>query len=362
MNQLNNSLLLVSGGVDSMALLHYMIENKFSFQILHINHLTRPLENEQEYAAIKTIAQLNKIPLSYAEYQHENGNFQAKARKFRYSKAKEICYKYGIEKIVTAHHRDDLVENIMMNQSKIGSRLINEETKYEDIVIYRPLLKFYKKQIYQYASNNNLTYFEDSSNQNPKYKRNYWRLKLAEFSIEAKEKIINTELERINNFPEVPGELTVSYLQQFNQEKQMIILYFWLKQLINTNISQKLLMEIIGKLTNKGNHCFTLPAGFKLFQEYDFLRIESVVESVVTTSKLACVGENEFNGIYFINKIDGAVIRCRKTGDRLEYDTYSKKITRIMIDQKIPKHLRDKWPIVCNQMDQPLYIPKAIKK
>lgn len=345
-----------------MALLNYMIENKLNFQILHINHLTRPLENEQEYAAIKKIAKVNKIPLYYAEYQHENGNFQAKAREFRYTKAKEICYKSGVQKIVTAHHRDDLVENIMMNQSKIGSRIIKKISEYEGLEIYRPLLQYYKNDIYKYAKENNLIYFEDSSNQNPKYKRNYWRLQLAQYSNEEKEKIITREMDRIRNFPEPPEKLTVSYLQQFDSEKQMAIFYFWLKQSINANISQKLLQEIIGKLTDKGNHCFTLPTGYKLYQEYDCLRIESTAEKIVINSKCALVGENEFNGIYFINKIEGAMIRCRKTGDRIEYDTYSKKITRIMIDQKIPKHLRDKWPIVCNHDDQPLYIPKAIKK
>ncbi len=345
-----------------MSLLNYMIENNLDFQILHINHLTRPLENEQEYATIKKIAKINKIPLYYAEYQHVNGNFQAKAREFRYTKAKEICYECNIQKIITAHHRDDLVENIMMNQSKIGSRLIMQVSKFDDVEIHRPLLKYYKNQIYQYANKNNILYFEDSSNQNPKYKRNYWRLQLAEYSNQQKEKIINAELMRISNFPKVSEELTVNYLQQFNQKKQMQILYFWLKQTIDANISQKLLMEIVGKLTNKGTHCFTLPTGYKLYQEYNLLKVELVSKSTVISYKPACVGENEFNGIYFINKIEGAVIRCRKTGDRIIYDTYSKKITRIMIDRKIPKHLRDKWPIVCNHTDQPLYIPKAIKK
>ncbi len=362
MKQLDNSLLLVSGGVDSMSLLNYMIENNLDFQILHINHLTRPLENEQEYATIKKIAKINKIPLHYAEYQHLNGNFQAKSREFRYTKAKEICHKCNIQQIITAHHRDDLVENIMMNQSKIGSRMIMEVSKFADIEIHRPLLKYYKNQIYQYAKKKNILYFEDSSNQNPKYKRNYWRLRLAEYSNQEKEQIINAELIRMSNFPNVSEELTVNYLQQFNQDRQIEILYFWLKQTVNANISQKLLMEIVGKLTNKGNHCFTLPTGYKLYQEYNLLRIGLVSENPVTNYKLASVGENEFNGIYFINKIEGVIIRSRKSGDRIRYDTYSKKISRIMIDEKIPKHLRDKWPIVCNHNDQPLYIPKAIKK
>ncbi len=363
MNKFQNSLLLVSGGVDSMSLLHFFIKKKVKFDILHINHLTRGLENEKEYQLIKQIAIKNKIRLHYFEYQHQQGNFQAKAREFRYKMASKVCQEEQLTSIITAHHRDDLVENIMMNNERLGSKLITKHSELNGILIIRPLLDYYKADIYHYAKEEQIKYYEDYSNENPKYKRNYIRLQLKQKSQMEKETIIDEEAKRIANFPSVNPDLTVSELKKHDRYNQELILYLWLKAKITANISRTLITDILKRINAYGTKEYSLPEGWILYKNYDQLQLtKKIIFTEPEIIKKAIIGKNEFNGIYFINNIEDAIIRCRKDGDRIKYREFSKKVSRVMIDLKIPKNLRMIWPVVCDKQGNPLYIPKQLKK
>ena len=169
-------LLAVSGGVDSCVLFDLLIKNNINFQVVHINHHTRGLENEQEQHLVEMMCQENQIKLHLYNYRHQDGNFQQKARLFRLNNYNNIIKQEKLDGVILAHHLDDQVENILMNSKKIGYKLMEEITNYEQIKIYRPLLNYLKKEIINYAKINNIKYLEDSSNKLEKYKRNYYRL------------------------------------------------------------------------------------------------------------------------------------------------------------------------------------------
>lgn len=121
-------LLCVSGGVDSMALLHLLQELNqsrrlaLSLRVLHFNHRRRP-EAEEEAVFVRGVAEEYGIPflLRVLEQTHEV-NFQAVAREWRQKASIEALRDWQAEEpkgaashyVVTAHHMDDLVETLFM--------------------------------------------------------------------------------------------------------------------------------------------------------------------------------------------------------------------------------------------------------
>lgn len=363
MNNLENSLLLVSGGVDSMSLLHFFIKEKISCAVLHINHQTRGADNEIEYLMIKNICESNKIKLYYEKYNHQIGNFQGQARKFRYELACDLSKKKNYSQIVTAHHRDDLVENILMYENKVSSRMIQSKTEYNGIVIYRPLLKYYKAQIYQYAKENEVHYNEDESNQKLTYLRNKYRHNvIAQLSIAEKEEIINAETKRISMMPTVITNLNVNYIQKFKLDEQLYIVDKWLRLQGVNCVSKKTLKQICSTMENNGSKQYQLAANKKLVINYGEFKVFDLNISYDEKFKKLKKGINYFNGIEFTCSEDGLYATCRKPGDKIEINGINKRISRLMIEYKIDQNLRDYWPIICTKERKLVYLPKKIKK
>ena len=95
------------------------------------------------------------------------------ARDLRYNWFKKLVDEFHFDYILTAHHLNDNVETLFVNLIRgtgiKGLQGIPEKQNH----IIRPLLFATKKDIREYASLNKLTYREDSSNQETKYKRNF---------------------------------------------------------------------------------------------------------------------------------------------------------------------------------------------
>ena len=101
----------------------------------------------------------------------------------------------------------------------------------------------------------------------------------------------------------------------------------------------------------------------KLIQEYNELKIiqEDEFENYLKEKELV-LGMNKFNGIIFENEKYSGKIRVQKEGDRIELKVGSKKVSRVMIDMKIPASIRRFYPLVVDHNDKVIYIPKSVKK
>lgn len=166
-----------SGGVDSMALTHFLHVHQFQIHLLHVNYHQRGSESDADMELVKAVAKTYGIPCSVKHYTNQlKGNFQENARTFRYAFFKEMAAQNdGI--IALAHHSDDQVETFflqLMRQSGIPGLSCMPE-KRENII--RPFLHLSKEELYQYAKQNALIWREDLSNQSTRYVRNTWRLK-----------------------------------------------------------------------------------------------------------------------------------------------------------------------------------------
>ncbi|MFP4078110.1 MAG: tRNA lysidine(34) synthetase TilS, partial [Candidatus Izemoplasmataceae bacterium] len=171
----------VSGGVDSMVLLHVLHSMGFPLVVAHVNHQKREA-SEKEYEAIMEYCATIGVPFEGTRYKGEAGNFQAKARNFRLNFLKDTARKYGSRHILTAHHRDDRIETFLMRFSE--GRSLNALTSIrtvfetEGMKFVKPFLSIPKSALMNYAEDHAIPYSEDSSNQDVIYTRNFIRHKL----------------------------------------------------------------------------------------------------------------------------------------------------------------------------------------
>lgn len=168
----------VSGGVDSMVMAELFRMADLPFAIAHVNHLTRGAENTKEAELVKAYAEQNAVNFHYEELvslAHSKKNFQATAREFRYRWLESIRYEYGYDKIATAHHEDDVIEGFFLNVFRGAGLNGLSGIKFQRGKIIRPILFATKEEILDFARENNIRYFEDSSNLKSNYRRNFLR-------------------------------------------------------------------------------------------------------------------------------------------------------------------------------------------
>ena len=182
LNSNNKFILGLSGGIDSMALLHLIknfTDDKRNVSInctsIIIDHNLRD-ESEYEAKEVKKISQnLGFNPqIKKINSSKPNGNIQNWARKQRRNILFQKCLELSAN-LILGHHFDDQSETLFMRIIK-GSALdglsgMNEITSWNGIFIIRPLLSYKKKQIKNYVRNKKINYFEDSSNNNDKFER-----------------------------------------------------------------------------------------------------------------------------------------------------------------------------------------------
>ena len=171
----------VSGGPDSMALLH-MLQNNLDKKIVcaHVNHNVRK-ESEEEELYLKNYCAVNKITFETIKItNYTQNNFENEAREKRYAFYREVLNKYNSNHLFLAHHGDDLVETVLMKISR-GSNIegyagIKEVSIVDNIYIIRPLLYFTKDELIKYNKDNNIKYYIDKTNEDINYTRNKYRL------------------------------------------------------------------------------------------------------------------------------------------------------------------------------------------
>ena len=194
-------LIAVSGGIDSVVLCELCKQSGFDFDIAHCNFQLRGEESERDEQFVKSLAEKNNVPFFVKKFETEKYaqqnklSIQVAARDLRYEWFNQIANgqwspstslgyhsqvilspsKDTIHYILTAHHANDNIETLLMNLFKgtgiNGLRGILPKNGN----IIRPLLFATKREIKNFAIENNLSFVEDSSNVYDKYTRNFFR-------------------------------------------------------------------------------------------------------------------------------------------------------------------------------------------
>lgn len=185
----------VSGGPDSVALLHILREIShlwnWKLVVAHVNHRFRGEESDREADFVARLAENWGIPcvtgvIDVPAYIEESGmNSQVAAREKRYDFLVQTAVSHGAQAIVLAHHADDQAETILMRVIRgtgpAGLSGIPMRRSIKKMELIRPLLRIYKQELLLHIRTHQLEFCTDSSNQARKYTRNRIRLDVMPF-------------------------------------------------------------------------------------------------------------------------------------------------------------------------------------
>jgi tRNA(Ile)-lysidine synthase len=178
-------LVAVSGGLDSVCLLHLSTQLRENTQIevcaIHVNHGIRNASIGEEKFVRDLCSTLNvELTVIQAEQKYQKGDsMEMWARRIRQEAFNSAREKMNCDYILTAHHANDNVETILMHLDDgcgiEGLRGIPQKNG----LIIRPLLKFIRSDIEGYVHFHSLKYIEDESNKDVSIRRNYVRHKIV---------------------------------------------------------------------------------------------------------------------------------------------------------------------------------------
>ncbi|MCO6565241.1 MAG: tRNA lysidine(34) synthetase TilS [Apibacter sp.] len=176
-------LLAVSGGVDSMVLLHLLYNSPYRFSVVHCNFQLRGEDSNLDEKMVSKYCNDHEIELFVKSFdtlqiKKNRESIEMVARNLRYSYFRELIKGYHFDYLITAHHLNDNVETFFINLLR-GSGIKGLSGMQMDTnCILRPLLPFTRKEIIKFARENAIFWREDASNHTLEYLRNKIRHKI----------------------------------------------------------------------------------------------------------------------------------------------------------------------------------------
>lgn len=171
-------LIAVSGGIDSMVLVHLFNRLGYDISLAHCNFGLRGEESDGDEKFVTDYANKNNLQIfatrfDTVSFASDNKlSVQVAARQLRYIWFRQLMDEHNLDYLLTAHHLDDSIETFLINFTRgtgpeglVGIPQQNERT-------VRPLLPFSRNEIEAFAAANGITWREDSSNASDKYLRN----------------------------------------------------------------------------------------------------------------------------------------------------------------------------------------------
>lgn len=365
-------LVAVSGGIDSINLLHllyqYQDELAIELGIAHINHGQR-LASLDEENYLKKLADELELPI-YIDYF--KGKFSEKnAREFRYQFFKKIMEDEHYTAVVTAHHADDQVETVLMRLIR-GSGLfqlsaIKERQKFGGGELIRPLLTFKKSEFQDY------THFEDVSNLDYHYFRNrvrhYHLPQLRQENPQLDRHLLSLSQE-VTMLESVLAELTANFpindvkaFLTYSPALQSYLFKRYLDQFPKLAPSKAQVDELLEIINKKANYYQPIKSGYYFKKDYDTFEITKIspetdstlIDKVLKLNQSTNFGPYEVNfqvgdkdgdDVIYVSGASPVTLRHRRLGDKLLINGQTKKLRRYFIDNKIPQLAREKALVI----------------
>jgi tRNA(Ile)-lysidine synthetase-like protein len=176
--QLNHYVIAVSGGVDSVVLLHILASRPdVRLTVAHFDHGIRE-DSAEDRKLVQMLAKKYGLPFVFKNGDLGSRTSEARAREARYAFLHEVRQASRARAIMTAHHQDDVLETIIMNLLRGTGRRGLQSLRSTDMLV-RPLLHVPKAEIQRFAAANGLVWREDSTNADETYTRNYIRRRIV---------------------------------------------------------------------------------------------------------------------------------------------------------------------------------------
>jgi tRNA(Ile)-lysidine synthase len=258
----------VSGGVDSMVLLHLLNTCREAFDlsliVAHVNHGLRPVESAKEAELVQKEAARLGLPFEYGqfnvkEFQIKGGlSPQDAARRVRFHFFDDLLQRHHGQKIALGHHADDQVETFLLRLIR-GSGLqgLKGMLPIRDGKVIRPLLGVWEEEIQSFAMEKKIPFLLDSSNLKRDYLRNRIRLALIplmerEYQPNFKEILLRTSniLREEDDYLEKGAE--AAYQKVVREERETLSFKFSEYQSLHQAIQWRVIRKILGRIYDRG--------------------------------------------------------------------------------------------------------------
>lgn len=313
----------LSGGLDSIVLLHLLFENKLNCAICHINYQLRGDESIRDMQFCMDLSTKYNYPIfihtcnTYAYSSKHKMSIQAAARKIRYDFFEEIRIAENADYILTAHHLDDNIETVIFNLTMgCGFRGLHGILAQQNHIL-RPLLWSDRMQIKHYARSNNLIHVEDSSNQSDKYKRNFIRHHIAPYLQTLNPNLSQTFFENIQRFTQAEyllleklDELKAQYYSENNNIIKIdlnkinihpsanLLLYEWINNLGFNSAQIQNILEASRKEVHNNPQWYSVKYIAQLQQKSLFISsitTQKIQDSILIFERLEDLLQNSHN-------------------------------------------------------------------
>lgn len=409
----------VSGGPDSVCLLDILARlasrHNNRIVICHYNHHLRGEDSDADARFVTALADKYCFDAEVRsgdvrKYAREQKlSLEDAARVMRYDFFRDVAHELGIHKLALAHTADDQIETILLRFLRgaglRGLAAMQSERKMRGLILVRPLLDFWKREVIAYVKEQKLEYRTDLSNFDAAFTRNRIRLELiplleSEFNPNIRQLLHQTaeivadddryldELARVAYEQCLQGEaLRIPQMILFDIALQRRIIRHWLAQLtvpIVPSFDQvDSICALTGRLTG-GFGSVSLPSGKLVCRDYEMLRISDPLvhelleihhpvqipgetsvpelglqvkaEVIETNSPLALSAAHEQGVEYFDLEELGEAIAVRnwRAGDRYHPIGLNgtKKLHDIFVDEKVSAQRRHRVPLLVNEDGQ----------
>lgn len=390
----------VSGGKDSMCLLHYMAMHSKEYGItlsaLNCDHSIRGEESERDSAFVKAYCDGNSILCHTFTWEGEKFLDEASARSWRMDCYAQIISEGKADLVATAHHMSDNAETVLFNLAR-GASLSGMTGICDNslLKIVRPLIGCTRQEIDEYIKENDLPYVEDSTNLLDDYTRN----KIRHNVIPALEEAVPGAVKNIYRFSRLAAEDEEYFKRRVNEilvkrndgsfliksctepvifkrALRYILTYFGKKDFTSAQMRTVYEMQWL----NNGKRFIFL--GLVALREEGGVAVCKEQELTANSMQLpfhqSIVGGQSIGGQLFIADSEGnaasavsslgldekqvkilrfdldkipesAVIRFKQKGDKFtKFGGGTKSLGDYLTDKKVPQSRRDNLPLVCD--------------
>lgn len=384
-------ILAVSGGVDSMVMLSLLTGGPFRIVVVHFNHMKRD-QSYIEKDLVESYCRNNDIGFHDYQIHVRDGNFHHEAHHLRLHYLKEVAHLYKTPYILTAHHQDDLFENILIKLTRgsnllgyAGMQLYHQDGKF---IYIKPLLYTPKEDIIDYAQKHGVDYLTDESNESSLYLRNRYRHAIIPIMKQENPDLLN-QIKRYHH------QLTDAF--RFIRQETLIHLKNRLEIDLNTyrdlpsalqddtiayliecydlSLSYETIQKIKRMLLSiKPNKSYALNRNHMFVKAYDKAYIEplsaknnqikelregiNVIDNNDTFTFFLKTNPNteKFIKLCYNKLAFPLMIRHRFAGDTLTYSYGHKKLKKLLIDKKVPLKHRDNLYVLTDRDGQILWV------
>ncbi len=400
-------LLGLSGGADSMALLHTLLnwpQPGIAVSAVHVHHGLRSDEADRDEAFVREQCEALSVPLEVVHIdvgalaQQTGSGVEEAGRQARYAAFNAIADRLGCDCIATAHHGDDQCETVLMHIIRgCGTDgLVGIPAKRGRII--RPLLNCTREDIEVFCSQEQIPYITDSTNKDTTYTRNRVRCevlpllrelnpgvdealrRLADHAAQDSICLSSCAAEALG-VPQERGYPLARFSEQPVAVRRRMIFALLHQSSLFTVEEKHILSAEEAILAGRGG--VTLPGGHHLTVESGFVRIDLAEKDVSPElptiflneefpftftfgdktyrlsllDKEKTMNEQNVHKMFLKYAIDyariqsGLCIRSRQIGDAMHPSGrhIGKTIKKLMNEWHIPVNCRDNWPLLCDE-------------